>query len=79
MTWSYRIMRHKDKSNPSGYCYIVHEVYYNKKGKPYMWTENGADICGDSPRDIAKALKMIARDCQQSVLDFDMKPYPQDK
>ena len=40
MKWNYRIIKKKvPKSKPKEYQYAIHEVFYNKKGKPTMVTE----------------------------------------
>lgn len=67
MTWSYRIVRHKD-----GHLGL-HEVYYNKAGEPWSRTEDpcsfGADK-EDGPESVVTSLKMALKDAETwPVLD----------
>ena len=74
MTWSYRIIRHKDKYKV---WYAVHEVFYHKNGKPYSVTEKPVDIIGDNQLEVKDAIFMILKDAfYYPVLDmkfFDKK------
>ena len=63
MSWNYRIIRYQGGSG-----FGLHEVYYNKDGKPWGMTEEAArfvcDIDEDAKEEIKKALEMALKDIQ---------------
>lgn len=56
MSWDYRIMAHKYND---GVYLKIHEVYYNKKGKPKSYTKNHITIVGIDLDDIEREIQMI--------------------
>lgn len=76
MTWNYRIMRHVAKHKGVEYThYALHEVYYDEKGKPELWTEvNGTPLVADTPEELIDVLKMMLKDaenCKEDILDYE--------
>lgn len=56
MTWNYRIIYH-DK------LYSVHEVYYDKKGRPKSWTKTPVDAnIMESAKEVQEALLAMLND-----------------
>lgn len=78
MTWSYRIIRHKDKYEKELYkrlkkdkkwtgkreiiWYAIHEVHYRKNGKPYLVTTEPVNVLGDNKNELLDTLFMIMKD-----------------
>lgn len=52
----------------------IHEVYYNKKGKPNGYTSNPISINGGSLKDIKWTLKQIKKCLKKPVLSVDNFP-----
>ena len=78
MTWSYRIIRHKDKYEKELYdklkkdkrwkgkreniWYAIHEVHYRKNGKPYLVTTEPINIIGNNKDELLNDLFSIMKD-----------------
>lgn len=45
MSWNHRILAHKDGD---GMYFQIHEVYYDKDGKPDGYTANGVSVGAES-------------------------------
>ena len=59
MSWNYRIVKYKDHPG----CYGLHEVFYDKKDRPWGMTKLPIDFTTDGgPEEIHKALSMALRD-----------------
>ena len=82
MSWSYRVLYHKEREikireNPhkfeAGPFLAIHEVYYNKKGKPKSCT--GEIVVGDEDDLTLKSLKWILKhqlkSLKEPVLNYD--------
>ena len=63
--WNYRIIRHRTKR---AVYYGLHEVYYRKNGKIYLWAPD-AEVTGDTKDEIVAHLALMLRDATRS----DMK------
>lgn len=59
MGWNYRILAHK---NGDEIYFQIHEVYYDKDGKPNGYTENGSMVYAYSLNDITWVLDKM-KDC----------------
>lgn len=71
--WNYRIIRHV-KEEPSGGHYewfSIHEVYYDKDGKPNGCTVDPVGPTGDTAEEVRRALLMMLSDTGKPVLDYD--------
>jgi hypothetical protein len=47
--WNHRILIHE---HDTGDVLQIHEVYYDDKGNPQAYTENGVSVSGDDLKDI---------------------------
>ena len=73
MSWNYRIMKRKvefDTGDAEDF-FAVHEVYYNKDGEIYGWTEKPVGVCGESLEEIKEALEYYKEAFHKEVLDWD--------
>jgi hypothetical protein len=65
MTWNYRVI----ERNTNGEIYQqVHEVYYDKKGKPDSWTVNPCAPFGNDIYDLTKNIENMLEACKKSTL-----------
>lgn len=84
--WNYRICKHTEKykkksitkefwkkyKGKSFTWYAVHEVFYTKKGKPELVTQDPVDFVGDKYKEVQESLAMALRDSMRmSVLNFN--------
>lgn len=67
MTWNYRIIQY-DVSEPNDPFFGIHEVRYDKKGKPNGYTLRAIGTVGESKEVIADTLDMMHRALMQPVL-----------
>lgn len=67
-TWNHRVLRKKDVG---GEWYAVHEVYYDKKGKPTGATQDEVGPCGETLEQLKAELEMFARALDKPVLDYE--------
>lgn len=56
--WNYRVIKHESLDET---VYGLHEVYYDKKGKPNGYTENAVAV-GDTVEELKEVLKMMLSD-----------------
>lgn len=70
--WNYRIIRHRTKGAT---WYGLHEVYYRKNGKPYLWAEE-PDATGDTVKDLVAGLAMQLRDATKDVPILNKREMP---
>lgn len=74
MSWNYRIIRRSHIHEPNTinayaeHYYQIHEVYYNKKGKPHSWTKEPVFVQGETKKDLKKDLKMQLAALKKPVL-----------
>ena len=71
MTWRYRIVKRKvkDPTKKRGwrYLYGIHEVFYNKDGKPCAMSEDAEAVIGETVEEVKKILKDMLEDCKKPV------------
>ena len=74
-TWTYRIMRHKEKNGEVWYG--LHEVHYIDK-KLWGWTEDSMIGAFETPEEMILSLKTMIKDAQLSsddILNYnELKP-----
>lgn len=61
--WNHRVIRHKAPRyySADGICFMIHEVYYNEKGKADAWTEDGKAIASDTLDGLGEMLRSIRK------------------
>ena len=64
MSFNHRLIR-VPGTEPDDVTYEVHEVYYDKDGKPTGHTENPVTFGGDSVEDVASSLERAAASVRQ--------------
>ena len=64
MNWNYRVIRHISDG-----CLMIHEVYYSKKGKPEMMTENPSYPSGETLKELQEDLDIYLIAMGRPVLD----------
>lgn len=61
-SWNYRVIKHP--------TYVaMHEVHYNAKGQPTMWTENPVTLSAETSEELAEVYAMMARALTDPVLN----------
>jgi len=70
MTWNYRIIAHKDGDS---YYYEIHEVYYDKTGKPDGYTKN-ATVGSESIEGIEWSLEKMKECLSKPILSAENFP-----
>lgn len=55
MSWNYRLI----EDSQGGYN--IHEVYYNVKGEPYMWSLNPCLVYGETHAEVYSVLSMMRK------------------
>ncbi len=76
MNWNYRIVRHRDrKYGLDQTWYGLHEVYYRKNGKPYLWGPK-PQIVGDSKADVVAVLASMLRDATKGAPVLNKREMP---
>lgn len=63
MTWNYRVVKHRAKRET---FYGLHEVYYRKNGKMYLWSPEPEAI-GSTKGELIEALAMMLRDATKDA------------
>lgn len=71
MGWNHRLIAHEDGDET---YFQIHEVYYNKKGKPNGLTKEGISIGSDSIKGIKWTLKMMKKCLKKPILSY--KDFP---
>ena len=59
MSWNHRILAHE---NGNDMFFQIHEVYYDKSGKPDSYTKNGVSVGAESLEGMKWVLKKM-KDC----------------
>jgi hypothetical protein len=70
MTWNYRVIRTRDLATGE-LSYAIHEVYYDKHGKPTSCTEASIAPFGETPEELKRCLELMAFALKKPVLDFE--------
>lgn len=66
MTWNHRVVK---KTYPSGEeSYGIHEVFYNKKGEIYAYTEEPIDLSCETPDALKQYIEWCLKACDQPIL-----------
>lgn len=63
--WNYRILR-----QPNG-TLAIHEVYYDNKGNPKLWTSEPVDVGGETLDDLRAELKYMQFALKRPILTVD--------
>lgn len=69
MTWNHRVILRKGTNGAQDY-YAIHEVFYNKDGKPYLVTEEGVDVGGANLEELEETLEWMTKALSQPVIDM---------
>ena len=67
MSWNYRVVKYAE---PLEDVYLIHEVYYSKRGKIEGWSEGEMHPLGTSLKDLRGDLKHMMQALKQPVLLF---------
>jgi hypothetical protein len=67
--WNYRIIKHSD-GNPENDYYGIHEVFYNKRGKPNSCTKDVIDVLAEDIKGIKWVLSKMKLALGRPVIDF---------
>lgn len=67
MTWNYRIIKHEENNE---FYYMIHEVFYNNKGKSDSWTKEGIAPFGETLFMLKKDYKQMAEAFSHPVLEI---------
>ncbi|NJL70698.1 MAG: hypothetical protein HC888_03315 [Candidatus Competibacteraceae bacterium] len=59
MSWNYRIVKLADGG------YAIHEVYYDKGGKPNSMTKDAITFGGDTPEEVSRQIEMAYNDAKK--------------
>jgi len=72
MTWNHRVIKHTDKIGRKKYTYYaIHEVYYNKKGKPTMVSTDPETILSEDKQDLKEVYLMMAAAFGKPILNYE--------
>ena len=56
MTWNYRVLQRTDEKTGEK-TYAIHEVYYDKTGKPEACTEDAVAPMGETPEELREDME----------------------
>lgn len=71
MTWNYRVCKEtKEAGSGPVDIYSIREVYYNKEGKIYAYSENPIAPYGESPEELEADLELMLRARTRPILDL---------
>ena len=78
MGWNHRVLAHQYESLGE-ICYDlrIHEVYYDKEGKPDAYTANSVGVNGESLRDIEWTLKHML-ECLEKPILWEGERFPEE-
>ena len=65
MSWNYRVVKYGE---PLEDVYLIHEVYYNKRGKIECWSEGEMHPLGSSLKELRGDLKHMTQALKLPVL-----------
>lgn len=71
MSWNYRIVRTRFKTEPASYRYAVHEVYYNDKNEPNAMTNNPTFPLGETITGFLMDFEAYASAFKRPVLVYE--------
>ncbi len=79
MTWNYRVIRHRERKHGLDHTwYGLHEVYYNSRGKMYLWAPE-PEVIGDSVKDLVGGLAAMLRDATKDAPILNKREMPGSK
>tara|TARA_B100000676_G_C17633723_1_gene607971 strand:+ start:105 stop:341 length:237 start_codon:yes stop_codon:yes gene_type:complete len=74
--WNNRIIKHEKNGT---IWYGVHEVFYNKDGSIYAYTEDAITIIGETEEETIEQMKQILRDIKDTPVlvasEIEFKDY----
>lgn len=73
MSWNYRLMAHTLNGDV---FFDMHEVYYNKKGRPNSYTEKGVSAGGEDLEGIYETLELMKLALKKPIIHAGDK-FPQ--
>ena len=65
--WNYRLMRHTDAYGRE--YFAIHESYYNDKGEVTAWTDDAAEVMGETKEDVREELERMLRALDYPVIE----------
>lgn len=68
MTWNYRIIKHEENGET---YYAIHEVYYDKNGKPEAVTKESIAAQDDTPEGIKQQLEWMLLALKEPTLNYE--------
>lgn len=71
MSWNHRILAHKDGDEM---YFEIHEVYYDKEGKPDSYTANGVSVGAESLDGIKWVLDKMKECLDKPILSAENFP-----
>jgi len=71
MSWNHRILAHKDGDEM---YFQIHEVYYDKEGKPNSYTLNGVSVGAESLDGINWVLDKMKECLDKPILSVENFP-----
>lgn len=72
MFWNHRVIYKKDLK--TGFeSFEIHEVYYSKKGKIKLWTEEAVSPFGESKKQLKRELKLFKDALKKPILQEKKK------
>ena len=76
MSWNYRVIKVREKIGRNSYThYAVHEVFYDKKGKPIARSETPDELVAGTFKDLTVDYLMRAEAfCKPVIDDKDFPP-----
>ncbi len=77
--WNNRIIKHEKNGT---IWYGVHEVFYNKDGSIYAYTEDAITIIGETEEETIKQVEQILRDIKDTPVlvasEIEFKDYEEE-
>jgi hypothetical protein len=74
MSWNHRVLIHEELNYEH---FMIHEVYYDKNGKPDSYTENGVRVGGHDLKSIKWSLNKMKECLKKPILYYGDK-FPQE-
>lgn len=71
MTWNYRLMAHKSSQETT---IQIHEVYYNDKGEPYLFSSDEVGAHGETVEEVEADLELMKEALLLPILMYDDFP-----
>lgn len=68
MSWNYKIIAHDDNISTDEVYFKIHEVYYNKEGKPDGYTADPITIGGEDLKSLHWTINKIKECLDKPIL-----------